>query len=101
MISTLRTLSEKLAPKRNYFGAISEKFMRQIEKFLARSSCCFGAMFLPILAHSFAKYVPLPLTPCGELKKVMHRKRLTLPSVSLFLSMYVELDRGASDSVAG
>ncbi|WP_373763310.1 hypothetical protein, partial [Porphyromonas loveana] len=41
MISTLRTLSEKLAPKRNYFGAISEKFMRQIEKFLARSSCCF------------------------------------------------------------
>ncbi|WP_373812869.1 hypothetical protein, partial [Porphyromonas loveana] len=83
-----------LAPFQKNLCAKSKSFWRGL-------LAVFGAMFLPILAHSFAKYVPLPLTLCGELKKVMHRKRLTLPSVSLFLSMYVELDRGASDSVAG
>ncbi|WP_373809406.1 hypothetical protein [Porphyromonas loveana] len=36
MTSILRTPSQKHAPKRNYFGAISEKFMRLFKKVLAR-----------------------------------------------------------------
>ncbi|WP_373775690.1 hypothetical protein [Porphyromonas loveana] len=40
-IFNLRGAAQKLAPERIYFGAISEKISRQIEKVLARVSLSF------------------------------------------------------------
>ncbi len=51
MISDVPHSSKKRTPKRNDFGAISEKFMRQIEKVLTRIFLRFWREF-PLIFSS-------------------------------------------------
>ncbi|PVZ13455.1 hypothetical protein C7382_103152 [Porphyromonas loveana] len=48
MIFHVRKLSSKLALKRNFFGAVSGKFMRQIEKLLAHILPAFRRHILSV-----------------------------------------------------
>ena len=69
MLADLRKLSGKLARKRTYFGAVSEKNMRQIDILLARFFPNFGVIFPSFSAHKSEKTASLLLERCRELKK--------------------------------
>ncbi len=81
-------LSKELGPKRNYFGAICLKFMRQIRNILARFFRILGARFTGFSAHKFEKHI----SPLSKHRRVLkktthHRSFLLCPLV-----MYIHYD---------
>lgn len=77
MISIIRILSKKLTPKSIYFGAISEKNMRQIEKFLARVVPDFRCHIFMVFASSFPE-------PCLALLNTLSKVKKDAATKSLF-----------------
>ncbi len=65
----MREGAKKLTPKKNYFGAISKKFMRQFEKLLARSSPDFLRQILSFFSPKIQRIHFIALTGTIESKK--------------------------------
>ncbi len=65
----MREGAKKLTPKKNYFGAISKKFMRQFEKLLARSSPDFPRQILSFFSSKIQRIHFIALTAALRVKK--------------------------------